>query len=251
MRINSMYELSKEQQLALTIVLMEYLNASDWKELFLQTGCEAFAQEHTHFYEDVGWIDGDLEKDCAEALNYILNKDSANLKVIWRLPGVQTMTKRKDERLALEIQALIDNESNDDVDDINVSDTTDITVTKNINVPNGSDFYCEQILSGKHDVQVVIETELVLSFHHSSPYFEHHVVIIPKKHIDSLTSLDAIDAELAKDFLMAIHHVTSKLEKQVGGCRVSSNVGKYQTSKHLHWYVHAGKRLRNEDGTFI
>lgn len=114
-----------------------------------------------------------------------------------------------------------------------------------------SDFYCDQILSEKEKVSVVFETDLVLAFHHTQPYFEYHIVIIPKKHIESLTSLETIDSALAVDFLLAIQRVTSMVEKETGGCRVSSNTGNYQTTKHLHWYVHAGKRLRNEDGSPI
>jgi len=184
---------------------MEYLNTNDWKQLFEATMCEDFPKQHPSFYEDLSWEEENNEKNCALALDFILSKDPANLKVIWE-------------------------EANSD---------------------DSSDFYCEQVLSGKFEVEVIFETELVLSFHHSKPYFEHHVVIIPKKHIDSLSSSDAIDSALAKDFLMAIHHVSSKLEKLTGGCRVSSNVGNYQTSKHLHWYVHSGERLRNEDGSVI
>lgn len=112
-----------------------------------------------------------------------------------------------------------------------------------------SDFYCDQILSGKIAVPIVFETELVLAFEHTQPYFERHVVIISKQHIESLTSVKAINPELAVDFMTAIHHVVAMLEEEHGGCRVSSNVGSYQTSKHLHWYVHAGKRLRHEDGS--
>ncbi len=114
-----------------------------------------------------------------------------------------------------------------------------------------SDFYCNQILSGKQKVSVVFETDLVLAFHHTQPYFEYHIVIIPKHHIESLTSLEAIESDLANDFLVAIQRVTSMLEKEPGGCRVSSNIGNYQTTKHLHWYVHSGKRIRNEDGSPI
>ena len=114
-----------------------------------------------------------------------------------------------------------------------------------------SDIYCDQVISGKLEVSVVFETERVLAFHHTQPYFERHVVIIPKQHIESLTSLEAVDSKLAQEFLSAINHVASIVEKELGGCRVSSNIGNYQTTKHLHWYVHAGKRLRNEDGTQI
>lgn len=114
-----------------------------------------------------------------------------------------------------------------------------------------SDFYCEQVLSGKQAVSVVFETELVLAFHHTRPYFEQHIVIIPKQHLEALSSPEAVQADLALDFLRAIQQVTALLEQQTGGCRVSSNVGTYQTTKHLHWYVHAGRRLRAEDGSPI
>ncbi len=94
------------------------------------------------------------------------------------------------------------------------------------------------------------ETEHVLAYHHTKPFFEVHVVIIPKKHIDSLSTFDN-NAALSLEFLKAISYVAKLVESEYGGCRVSSNVGSYQSTKHLHWYVHYGKRLRNEDGTSV
>lgn len=113
------------------------------------------------------------------------------------------------------------------------------------------DFYCDQVLKGKVAVEVVFETDRVLAFHHTHPYFEHHVVILPRQHITSVAAEEALDAGLAVDMMAAIHHVAAQLEKAHGGCRVSSNVGQYQSTPHLHWYVHAGDRLRNEDGSLI
>ena len=112
-------------------------------------------------------------------------------------------------------------------------------------------FYRDGVLSGKIEVSIVFESELVLAFHHTQPFFEHHIVIIPKEHIDSLSSDNATDFTLASQFLIAINHVVRLLEDELGGCRVCSNVGDYQSAKHLHWYVHAGERLRNEDGSSI
>jgi histidine triad (HIT) family protein len=114
-----------------------------------------------------------------------------------------------------------------------------------------TDFYCDQVISGKTPIEIVIETDLVLAFNHTQPYFEHHIVIIPKQHIQSLTSSKTLNPDLAQDFMNVIHKVASLLNEENGGCRVSSNVGNYQTTKHLHWYVHSGKRLRNEDGSLI
>ena len=113
-----------------------------------------------------------------------------------------------------------------------------------------SDFYCEQVISGNTEVDVVFESENVIAFHHTKPYWEEHVVIIPKMHIDSLSSYTNSE-KLNAEFFNAIKFVTKQFEDKYGGCRISSNVGNYQTTKHLHWYVYYGKRLRSENGDSI
>ena len=112
------------------------------------------------------------------------------------------------------------------------------------------DFYCEQIISGKIDVDIVFETDEVMAHHHTNPYWEQHVVIIPKTHIDSLSSYP-ISEKLNSDFFEAIKLVTKMFEDNHGGCRVSSNFGNYQSTKHLHWFVYCGARLRAKNGEQI
>jgi len=105
--------------------------------------------------------------------------------------------------------------------------------------------YREEIIPGKLKVEIVYETKRVMAFHHTRPYWEQHIVIIPKAPIDSLSSCPE-DPDLYADFFEAIRFVTNLMEMTYGGCRISSNVGDYQTTQHLHWYVHAGKRLRDK-----
>ncbi|MFK7920872.1 MAG: HIT family protein [Bacteroidia bacterium] len=112
------------------------------------------------------------------------------------------------------------------------------------------DFYCEQVIPAKVKVDIIFETNQVMAFHHTDPFWEKHVVIIPKAHIDSLANYPNTE-ELNFDFFEAIKFVTSMFEKNYGGCRISSNIGKYQSTKHLHWYVHYGSRLRAENGDHI
>ena len=116
--------------------------------------------------------------------------------------------------------------------------------------PKMRDFYCQEIISGTIDVEIIFETDHVMAFHHTQPYWERHVVIIPKTHIDGLSTYPG-SPELNNDFFAAIQYVTKILEDKYGGCRVCSNVGDYQSTKHLHWYIHQGKRLRSEDGKTI
>ncbi len=108
-----MTELTNQQQSKLTNVLMEYLNANDWKGLFEATQCDAFPQQHPNFYEDLSWEEENIEENCAKALDFILSKDPANLRIIWEIPGVQTMTSRKDESLLNEIQTIVESVNNE------------------------------------------------------------------------------------------------------------------------------------------
>lgn len=112
-------------------------------------------------------------------------------------------------------------------------------------------FYCQNIINGSLEVEVVHESENAIAFQHTRPYFEAHIVVIPRRHIDSLSSIESTNSVLAVEFIQAIQKITEQLERKWGGCRVSSNVGNYQSSKHLHWYIHAGKRLRDETGNAI
>src|SRR6185436_17827680 len=52
------------------------------------------------------------------------------------------------------------------------------------------DFYCEEVLSGKTSVEKVFETDNVLAYHHTRPFWETHIVVIPKVHVDSLLTVE-------------------------------------------------------------
>ena len=116
-------------------------------------------------------------------------------------------------------------------------------------VQKQNNFYCAEILSGSQQAETLWESPNVLAFKHTKPYWELHWVIIPKQHISDLTALD--HASVERDLFCAIQALTNRAKTSYGGCRVSSNIGNYQSTKHLHFYIHAGKRLRAEDGSPI
>ncbi|ANX13331.1 HIT family hydrolase [Fictibacillus arsenicus] len=106
------------------------------------------------------------------------------------------------------------------------------------------DFYCDEVLSGKTHVNKVLETENVLAYNHTRPFYPVHIVAIPKKHISSLIALEDSDTELLLELLGVIKKVATKVTKENGACRVITNLGSYQDSKHLHWHIVSGKPLR-------
>ncbi|REK69453.1 HIT family protein [Paenibacillus paeoniae] len=106
------------------------------------------------------------------------------------------------------------------------------------------DFYCEEVLSGRTEVNRVLETERVLAYHHTRPFYPVHIVVIPKRHIPSLLTLEESDDDLLLELIGVIKQVAAKVTEQYGASRVLTNLGQYQDSKHLHWHVAYGDPLR-------
>lgn len=103
-----------------------------------------------------------------------------------------------------------------------------------------NDFYCDEALSGKTRIRIVLETEEVLAFHHTKPFWPVHIVVVPKKHIPSLTDLGGHSIKLVYQVLDAVREVSSAVEAEHGACQVVTNLGTYQDSKHLHFHVTSG-----------
>lgn len=49
------------------------------------------------------------------------------------------------------------------------------------------DFYCEELFSGKTKVKTLYESDTVIAYHHTKPFYEVHIVVVPKEHISDLT----------------------------------------------------------------
>lgn len=98
-----------------------------------------------------------------------------------------------------------------------------------------NDFYCDEVFSGKTKVKVVVETKNVLAFHHTKPYYPIHIVVTPKKHISSLLELD--NNEIALELIGVLKSIAGEVNKKHASCRIVTNLGEYQDSKHLHFHI--------------
>ena len=107
-----------------------------------------------------------------------------------------------------------------------------------------SDFYCEKILKGLVDVPVYYQNERVFAFHHTNPLWENHVVLLPRKHVESLITLGEEDNELLLELMRTAKMIAADFMERFGACRVYTNLGEYQSSKHLHWHIGCGTQLR-------
>lgn len=109
------------------------------------------------------------------------------------------------------------------------------------------DFYCDEVLSGRTPVQKVTETDLILAFYHTRPFYPLHIVVIPKRHIESLITLDPNEHALILELFGIIRQIASEVVAERGACRVVTNIGDYQDSKHLHFHIISGDMIRNSD----
>ena len=98
-----------------------------------------------------------------------------------------------------------------------------------------SDWYCEDLLSGRTEVERIFEDEAVIAYWHTRPHYAHHAVVTTKAHVDSLLSVDA--GTLASVFEI-VKAVAALFVAEYGGAHVVTNLGEYQDSKHFH--VHVG-----------
>jgi histidine triad (HIT) family protein len=107
------------------------------------------------------------------------------------------------------------------------------------------DFYCDEALSGRTPVEVVLDTDAVLAFRHTRPFWPVHIVVVPKRHVPSLIDLGGAGQSVVHEVLSVVQEVARRVTAEHGACRVLTNLGEYQDSKHLHFHVSHGAPLRD------
>lgn len=103
----------------------------------------------------------------------------------------------------------------------------------------GPDWYCDTVIPGKVEVEVLVRTEGTLAFRPPHPGFgTDHIIVIPTQHVSSLLDLDG---ELEAELLATVKKVAAVAVDQYGGCQVLTTVGDEQHNKHLHWHIAVGE----------
>lgn len=106
----------------------------------------------------------------------------------------------------------------------------------------GTDFYCEVAIPDPGALEVVHHDERVLAFHHTRPFWQVHLVVVPTRHIGSLTTAGPEDEVDLRALFGVVQQVADEVEREHGAAAVLTNLGAYQDSKHLHIHVHSGPR---------
>ena len=104
--------------------------------------------------------------------------------------------------------------------------------------------FCK-IINKEIPSKIVYEDDKVIAFHDVNPAAPIHILVIPKKHIETLLDVSEEDSNL----IAYIFQIINKIAKQEGfaekGFRVISNCGEDsgQEFKYIHFHILAGKKL--------
>ena len=106
--------------------------------------------------------------------------------------------------------------------------------------------FCK-IIKGEIPSNKVYEDDEILAFKDINPMAPVHILVIPKKHIDSANEIEEEDEPL----IGKIFTVIKKLAKENNldsGYRIVNNCGEDggQAVKHLHFHLLGGRKLKIE-----
>lgn len=98
--------------------------------------------------------------------------------------------------------------------------------------------FCK-IIKGDFGTEFVLENEYAVVFKDINPKADTHLLVVPKKHVESLNELD--EEFLLGKLMMTVKEVTKKLG--INAYKTLINTGKEagQEVFHLHIHILAGK----------
>ena len=104
--------------------------------------------------------------------------------------------------------------------------------------------FCK-ILAGDVPSDEVASTETTYAFRDINPGAPTHVLVIPRRHIESAAALTSADGEILADIFTTAQAVAQQEGIADGGYRMVFNVGDdaLNSVPHLHLHVLGGKRL--------
>jgi histidine triad (HIT) family protein len=102
-----------------------------------------------------------------------------------------------------------------------------------------------QIAIHTHPAQIYYEEEEIVAFQDTKPVAPVHILIIPKKHIDSINLLTENDAELIGKMVLIGQKMAKEFKVDQSGYRLVFNTGPHagQSVFHVHLHLIGGRHL--------
>jgi len=101
------------------------------------------------------------------------------------------------------------------------------------------------MVSGDIPCEKVYENELILSFRDIDPKAPTHILIIPKKHIETLNEINENDQDLLGELLLTAKKIAKDEGIDASGYRTvfNCNADGGQTIFHIHMHLLGGRPM--------
>lgn len=111
-------------------------------------------------------------------------------------------------------------------------------------MPDSDCLFC-RIAEGEIPADIVRDTPDVVAFRDTSPQAPTHVLIIPRKHIASVTEMGAVDTEVMGKLFLTAKDIAAEEDLTDGGYRMVVNAGPDagQSVFHVHMHLLGGRGM--------
>lgn len=102
-----------------------------------------------------------------------------------------------------------------------------------------------RVASGEQEADVVARGDSWVAFRDINPQAPTHVLLIPRRHVESVDDLEDSHRDLAADLLIAARDVARQEGLVADGYRLVANTGRKagQSVFHLHFHLLGGRAL--------
>jgi len=105
----------------------------------------------------------------------------------------------------------------------------------------------ELILEGEVNSNIIYENDYVFVINDINPVSKIHILIIPKKKIESINFIEEEDSQILAQMFLTAKLLAKKYEINKSGYRLVINTGENagQTVFHIHMHLIGGEKLKN------
>jgi histidine triad (HIT) family protein len=102
-----------------------------------------------------------------------------------------------------------------------------------------------RIVAGEIPAQIVGAADSWLAFRDVDPKAPHHILVIPRRHIASLTELTSEDAATMGEIVVGASRIAAEQGMSPGGYRLVVNAGRDggQSVDHIHFHLLGGRHM--------
>ena len=105
----------------------------------------------------------------------------------------------------------------------------------------------ELILEGEINSNIIYENDYVFAINDINPVSKIHILIIPKKKIESINFIEEEDSQILAQMFLTGKLLAKKYQINNSGYRLVVNTGENagQTVFHIHMHLIGGEKLKN------